>query len=215
MDTLWTPPSALRWLLRWTALTTIVFWLGAVRGAFDGISYQWGLVGFRGHGTQGDYWFPVVGSVVSLVVLAFAWRGGKWPISLVVAAWHLFLLGAAIWLAVSFPDLFRFRGDTAGIDISLTQVGPVVVGLGAALGVAWVLRSFRQGEVQVAPWNARNRRWLVALTACLPLQLVLLRAGAPHGVSDQLGVFLTIVQWLLMGAVFRPYPVRDVPPDPR
>jgi hypothetical protein len=49
-----------------------------------------------------------------------------------------------------------------------------------------------------------NRPWLSALALTLPIQFVLLRFGAPGSTLDQLGVLLTIVQWLLIGRIFTP-----------
>jgi hypothetical protein len=35
------------------------------------------------------------------------------------------------------------------------------------------------------------------------VQFVLLRFGEPHGITDQVGVLATIVQWLLVGRALR------------
>jgi hypothetical protein len=56
------PDRIARTVIGLFTLTTLVFWLPAVRGAFDGPSYQWGLFGLGGRGVSGDYWFPVVGA---------------------------------------------------------------------------------------------------------------------------------------------------------
>jgi hypothetical protein len=39
----------------------------------------------------------------------------------------------------------------------------------------------------------------------LPIQFVLLRFGEPHGTTDQIGVILTIAQWLFFNKVFAPH----------
>jgi hypothetical protein len=36
----------------------------------------------------------------------------------------------------------------------------------------------------------------------LPLQFVLLRFGEPHGLRDQVGVVLTMLQWLILNLSF-------------
>ncbi|MFN2441131.1 MAG: hypothetical protein ABR517_00445 [Thermoanaerobaculia bacterium] len=53
------------------------------------------------------------------------------------------------------------------------------------------------------PLTETNVRWLVVLAALLPVQFVLLRFGAPHATTDEIGVLLTIAQWFLLGAALR------------
>ena len=50
-------------------------------------------------------------------------------------------------------------------------------------------------------WFGRAPRILIA---ALPLQLVLLRFGEPNGRLDQVGVLLTIAQWMLVGFALKP-----------
>jgi hypothetical protein len=188
----WVPDRLLRGLLAWTAVTTLVFWLPTVRGAFDGDSYVWGLVGLGGHGTRGAYWFPLAGTIFALGMQALGWRGTRFPFHLLLAGWHLLIGAGVVYLAVTDPEGFRFQGDTLGIP--------------AVLAVGWGWRDLRRGPGRPAPpWQSRNRRWLAALVLLLPIQFVLLRFGPPSAASDQIGVLLTIVQWLLVGRALRPY----------
>jgi len=41
------PDRLMRIVLLWFSLTTVIFWLVTIRGAFDGSSYQWGLFGWE------------------------------------------------------------------------------------------------------------------------------------------------------------------------
>jgi hypothetical protein len=94
-------------------------------------------------------------------------------------------------------------GDTLGIDISLTWLGPILFGLGAAAAIVCLLRSVRPDRPEALAWSPRNRRWLAILAACLPIQFALLRFGSEGSLADQIGVVLTIGQWLLVGLAFR------------
>lgn len=202
---LWIPDRTLRALLTWTALTTLVFWLPTVRGAFDGPSYQWALVGFGGRGLHGDYWFPVLGSALALATQILGWRGARPPFHVLLLGWHLLLAIGISYVAVAQAEEFRLRGDTLGIDVSLAWVGPLLFGIPAALACRWGWRDLRRRRHEpVPPWCRRNTLWLAGLVLLLPAQFALLRPGPPRSIADQLGVLLTIVQWLLLGRALRP-----------
>jgi hypothetical protein len=205
----WRPGRALSLLLAWTALTTLVFWLPTVRGAMDGSTYAWGLLGLSGRGTGGDYWFPVTGSVLALLTFWLGWRGGRFPVHLLLVGWHGALAAGVALLALRDPGALRFQGDTLGMDVSLAGIVPVLMGGMALLAVGWALadlraRGIRAGARGVPAWGRRNTVLTMLAVALLPLQLVLLRTGVPHGGTDQVGVLLTLVQWGILAVAFRP-----------
>jgi len=203
----WTLDRTLRVLLTWTAFTTVVFWLPTIRGAFDGPSYEWALMCFSGRGLRGDYWFPLLGVAFALGVQVLGWRGALTPFHFLLAGWHLLLAFGSAYVGLTDPEGFRLQGDTLGIDVSLAWVGLVIFGLPAALACRWAWRDLhRQPRPPAAPWQGRNTRWLAGLLALLPIQLALLRFGAPGSLADQIGVVLTVIQWLLVGRALRPYP---------
>ena len=195
----------LQWLLLWTALTTLIFWLPSVRGLFDGTSYEWGAFGFRGRGILGDYWFVATGSVVAIALQYLAWRGPRAAFYVLFGGWHLYLAVATAAAAISDPASLRFTGDTLGVDVSLAVVAPVLMGIAAALALFWIVRDARSGipRPTLSAWSPRNTRWVLPLAALLPMQLVLLRVGEPHGTTDQIGVLVTIAQWFLLSLALR------------
>jgi hypothetical protein len=203
----------LRALLLWTAVTTLLFWLPAVRGLLDGGTYEWGGLGFSGRGVAGDYWFPVAGSLLAIATQYLAWRGPRLPFYLLFGGWHLFLALGALSIAITSPDSLRIRGDTLGTDISIAVIGPALFGAAALLVLFWIVRDVRSRNPRRALfyWSQRNTRWTVALAALLPLQLVLLRAGEPHGTADEIGVLVTVAQWLLLSVAFWPSTVHRQP----
>jgi hypothetical protein len=197
------PDRLSRGALAWFTLTTVVFWLPTVRGLFDGPSYQWGLFGFGGRGVSGDYWFPLAGAAAALLTLAGGWRGQSWAFA-VATVWSLLMLVAVVAASASNPDDFRFRGETLGVDVSLAWVGPVMFAGGSVLSVAAARRVHRRAKGASGGWPSPNTRWLVVLTAALPLQFFLLRFGSGESPFDQVGAVLTIGQWLMVGRLFRP-----------
>lgn len=131
-------------------------------------------------------------------------RGARMPFHVLLLLWLIPIGAGATWLSITRPEDFRFQGDTLGIDVSLAPVGILLFGGFAALAAFWVVRDLRSGvRREAAPWSRTNKMLTVGLLALLPVQLVLLRFGEPHGTTDQIGVVLTILQWLLAGAAIR------------
>ena len=195
----WRPDGLLRALLVWTSLTTLVFWLPALRGAFDGRSYQWGLGGLSGTGLSGDYWFPVAVAAFTCWLVTCGWRlPGRW-FRWLFAAWHAALAIGVVALAVIMGRDLTLQGDTLGITVPLWWVGPSLFGGVACAAAYWAKRDSRPpARLQVAPRERINRPWTAGLSALLTTVFVLLRFGEPHGLSDQIGVVLGAGIWFLL-----------------
>lgn len=212
-DQPWRPSRVLRLLLWWTSLVFLTAWLPLVRGAFDGASYEWGTSyfgrAFAGAGVGGDYWLPIVRVAFGLLLLVLGWRGARGPFPWLLVGWQAFGLADAVHSAVTDPEAFRFRGDTLGVDVSLAWLAPTFYAAALFLSLWWLAKRRGEALARDPGWSTRNFYWLAALAALLPIQLVLLRSGAPHGTTDQLGVVLTMVQWFLL-----PFALRVRTPAP-
>ncbi len=197
----WAPSKLLRILLFWTSLTTLVFWLPLIRGAFDGASYHWSLTpALSGSGMQGSYWVLVAGSSFALTLVFLGWRGARSPFRWLLLAWHSFLGVGSIYLAATQADAFVFQGDTLGISFSLAWVAPLTCGGFAFAAMYWVWRNPNdEGRRLICPWGRSNTLWVLVLGALLPLQFILFRLGEPNSLMDQIGVIVTIGQWMLVG----------------
>ena len=53
-------------------------------------------------------------------------------------------------------------------------------------------------------WNPSNSKAAWIILAPLPIQILLLATGEPHGLSDEIGVILTIIQAILIPSIFLP-----------
>lgn len=207
---LWKPDRLLRVILIWTAITLIIVWLPLVRGLMDGESYQWGnsFAGMQlgGRGVRGDYWFLVIQAAFGICLLYLGWRGARPPFHWLLVLWQLLIAGQACYNAFTSPEDYRFQGDTLGVDVSLAWVGPVFAGGFALLSIFWVLRDLRTRPKKVVPeWGRANFVFLLIVLGLLPIQFVLLRFGEPHGTRDQIGVILTMTQWILINVALFPW----------
>lgn len=209
----WRPDRILSTILSWTMITMILVWLPFVRGLMDGDSYQWGGLFWgmqiRGSGVHGDYWILVLQVLFGLTLLYLGWRGARQPFHWLLLLWHVPLGVQAINEALTSPEDYRFRGDTLGVDVSLAWVGPLFFGGIALLSLFWVARDLRRTREKVElEWNRINRILLFIALGLLPIQFVLLRFGEPHGPRDQVGVILTMVQWVLINFALFPWTRR-------
>ena len=209
----WKPDRLLRLILALTMFTMLTFWLPTVRGLLDGDTYGWGWtlwgMHFGGRGLRGDYWVLPLVAAFGVALLYTGWRGARPPFHWMLLLWNVPAAVEATYNAVRFPEEYRFRGDTMGIDVSLAWVGPLVFGAIALASLVWVARDLRRRERREAPpWTGRNTALLIATVSLLPLQLFLLRSGEPHGTTDKIGVVLTMLQWLLLNLSFVPWRPR-------
>lgn len=189
------------WLLVWGLFA----WLPLVRSIFDGDTYEWGTTWF---GTQiggaGLTASLALLAVKTILVAATLWvllrRVTPWNVALPLL-WTGLLLADGIHGMVANPDGFWFHGDTLNIHLNL---GYLIPAFNAVFFIVAAVHSLRKrSSAESLPLTETNVRWLVVLAALLPVQFVLLRFGAPHATTDEIGVLLTIAQWFLLGAALR------------
>ncbi len=184
-------------------IISVFGWLPLVRSIFDGNSYLWGNNYFghavNGAGMSGDLWYLVVVSAFGLLVLYSLQRHWR-PLGTILATtWLTVLLVDSVYSWLAVPEGNWFHGDTLGIHLNLSLIAPVVFTLVLLASIFLCKQNREQGGSSAIPLQKNNRRRLLWLGALLPIQFVLLRFGQPHGLSDQIGVIITILQWLLMG----------------
>src|SRR5215475_14707175 len=114
--------------------------------------------------------------LLKAILMYLGWRGAKRPFHWLLLLWHLPLSIGVTSIALRFPDDFRFRGDTLGVDVSLAWVGPLLFGGFALLSVIWVIRDLRRNQPQVIlPLQGANHILLAIMLSLLPVQFLLLR----------------------------------------
>jgi len=95
----------------------------------------------------------------------------------------------------------RFEGATAGVDVPLAVVGPVLFCGVAGAAIIWVVRDLRARKPrESAPWawtrGARVR--LLLLVVIVPIEVVVFRSAGIQSVQNMIGVAFVGWQWVLI-----------------
>jgi hypothetical protein len=179
-------------------------WLPFIRGLMDGASYQWATTFYGwqlgGRGMAGDYWYALLRSAVGLVLLWGAWRRPTRLVRWLIAVYAVATLGDIAWAALANPDGFRFRGDTLGVDISLTWVASVLAAAFAVVAIRFALFDDAAPAERLTGFSASGRRRLTLAVGLVPVQWALLSSATGMDWRDMMGVALTIAQWWLVSA---------------
>ena len=190
-------------ILWWTALVAgILVWLPLVRGATQGDPYKWVLApGIGGRGIGGHYWVLVPGVAFVVSLLYLGWRGARQPFHWLLLAFHVPLAVAVTYAAWTSPQGLRFEGTTAGVDVPLAVIGPVLFCGVAGAAIIWVLRDLRTGRQRESPpwqWTRAARVRLALLIVIVPIEVVLFRSGGIQSVQNMIGVAFVGWQWVLI-----------------
>jgi len=61
----------------------------------------------------------------------------------------------------------------------------------------------------LAKGTKKNKFWAILLLAPIPVQIVLLYMGEPHGITDKLGVIIALLQVALAWTAFKGYNIIE------
>ena len=205
------PRAAKRWdqrlftlLWAWLVFRTLLPWLVTYRLTLEGNTYSWGAEYFgRMFHSSGlarpD--FLVVYTLLA-VSLAILWQLRRHHFRVaapaLAACMGFFAANAAYqWLA---GEPMMFHGDTLNIHVDLS-VPFFAFNFGFfALAVLWWwgVRDLPRGAGP-RPLSRARRAVLWACIASTPVQVILLMAGEPHALTDEIGVLMTLAQGALLG----------------
>ncbi|MCJ8008746.1 hypothetical protein ACFFF5_09030 [Lederbergia wuyishanensis] len=198
----WRPDILLHFILAYVMMSGFMIWLPIIRGLFDGTAYTWsGWLGIGGNGILGDYWLLLIFASILLSVIYLGWRGAQKPFHWLLLIW-LFLLvveSAAIFFS---NETIYFKGDTLGTQFDAGKIIFPIDLFFLSMSCFWIYRDLKKkrhkGQLS---WTKNNRMMLIIFFLIFPLQLITLRFLD----YDQLGVFLTLFQWLILNIAFYPW----------
>jgi hypothetical protein len=193
----------------WMAIRTIIPWLVTYRLTLEGDGYAWGSSYFgRMFHSSGlarpDFLVIYVLLALSLFLM---WQLRKQNFRLAVPLLVLFLgffaADAVYELVAGEPVMFH--GDTLGVHLNVSALFFVLQFGMFAISLAWW---YGVRDVDRGPGPrplSGPKQWIVRLCVVLvPIQITLLVVGEPHGLTDEIGVILTILQWLLLAYALYP-----------
>ncbi len=194
-------------LMFFSGITFMLVLLPLVRCLFDGKSYSWGQayfgMTFNSSGVEIDYFILVPFLLMYILYFySFYWIKNR-----------MIFYGMLIWFWIhNFGNLLfdiikngdtMFHGDTLNIHVSISSI---VIPL-AIVFLTWIviviIKDRKMIEVSI-PWSKRNNRLLLLILGPLPIQALLYATGKPHGLTDEIGVLITIIQSFLFGLIFIP-----------
>jgi hypothetical protein len=193
----------------WMTIRTIIPWLVTYRLTLEGDGYSWGSSYFgRMFHSSGlarpDFLVIYILLALSLFLM-WQLRNQRFRLAapLLVAFLGFFAADAVYELMAGEPVMFH--GDTLGVHLNVSVLFFVLQFGLFAIALAWWygVRDIDRGP---GPQPLTNlKRWLVRLCVVLaPIQIMLLVAGEPHAMTDEIGVILTILQWLFLAYALYP-----------
>ena len=189
------------------SLTFMITWLPFIRSTFDGNSYIWGTtflgVQMSGAGFGGDYIFLVFQLLFycALFVSLF-WAKNRLIHYVLLVVWYLTVFGSFIADIIVNGDQM-FHGETLNVHISITWI-IIPLAMLALLLIGKVILSDMKADNEAIAWNSKNTYWMLLILGPIPVQAFLLATGEPHGITDQIGVIISIVQCFMIPVFLRP-----------
>ena len=197
----------LNFLLFVTSLSAATSWLPFIRGISDGESYEWGttFLGtlFHGTGVTGDFYFVFLNMLlVILLMYSFYWIRNRKIFYSLLGVWYGSIIANAIF-EVFKGERYMFHGDTLNVHVDLTFILiPLILLLGAF--VLHMVYADRKHHFTVKS-HRKNKIWAMLLLLPIPVQIVLFHMGEPHGITDQIGVVIALMQIALFWKMFQAY----------
>lgn len=194
-------------LLYFSGVSFVLVWLPLLRCLFDGSTYRWGqsFFGFSFHsrGIEPGLLFLLLALVFFLALFySFYWVENRRVFHGLLIGWWLFSFGNLLFEFAMNGDVM-FHGDTLDVHLSMAAIVTPIALLALILVVLAIRKDGKLPRGQVN-WNRLNKRAAWIILAPLPIQILLLATGEPHGLTDEVGVVITIIQAILFPTIFLP-----------
>lgn len=190
-----------------SGITFMLVLLPLQRCLLDGESYSWGMnyfgMSFFSKGVQPDYFILIPFLLLYVLYFyAFYWVKNRILFYIMLVWYWIHNFGNLLFDILKNGDT-EFHGDTLDIHISLSAIVIPLSVVFLIWIVAVILKDKKLAVVQI-PWSRKNKIKAILILGILPIQALLYATGEPHGLTDEIGVILTILQSFLFGIIFIP-----------
>ena len=199
----------------WVSFKTLIPWLVFFRLTLEGDSYRWGNQYFNwtfySSGFERADFLLIYALLAVGIFLLWQMRQYRFNVAGPALTTFLGVLAADAMFQFLRGVPIIFQGDTLGVnvDISIPFYGLQFVMFLAA--IAWWAGVVGTRLAPPAPVAGFRRSLARICLLFIPAQIVLLVVGEPHGLTDQVGVIGTLLQWALLAYIF--YPGSDYRSD--
>jgi len=192
----------------WVSFKTLIPWLVFFRLSLEGDSYRWGTQFFNW--TFYSSGFARVDFLLIYALLAIGifllWQMRQYRFAVAGPTLTAFL---GVLAADAMFQFLRgvpiiFQGDTLGVnvDISIPFYGLQFVMF--LIAIAWWMGVVGLRPAPALPVTGLRKHLIRICLFFIPVQILLLVVGEPHGLTDQIGVVGTLLQWSLLAYAFYP-----------
>ncbi|MEQ9147687.1 MAG: hypothetical protein RLP13_05385, partial [Cytophagales bacterium] len=122
--------------------------------------------------------------------------------NILLGLWYLNSFGNLL-VYMLLQDDVMFHGDTLNVHISLFWIVIPLSIIALFLVYNVIVKDMKSENVSIK-WNKKNNIYLLLILGPIPIQAILLASGEPHGITDQIGVIISILQCFLIPLILVP-----------
>jgi hypothetical protein len=207
---IWNPRVFLVIILSYVALSFYEpFWRLLIRGLLEP-NFTWNYAGFKGSGVLGDYWVIFIIIILGMCMLFFGWRGGNRIVQWSIFIWVFLLFSSSLVIILSDPKT-KIVAETLQVELPYMWVILPFDALFFILTTVWIIFFRKMNRTVSRPrWKCVNSTLVAVAIGLIPVEYILFNAGEQHGLLDGVGVFVTLIQWLILNLAFYPWNTRKV-----
>lgn len=181
----------------WTIITTAFFWTTSMRLFYKPEISEWAVFGFSGKGFSGDFWFPIVVIIYSIILFYLEGRGrarGVFYVMLLI--WHFALLAGTSISSIDSSSTITF--GAWGINMAVVWL-TIPFLFFFALTVWYVVKERSVIEhIETRQWNQINLKQTMWVIALVPVSYFFFYLGSGFNLLIKVAITINVIQWIMI-----------------